>query len=315
MGRLRENPVLLGHESTGVVTKTGEAVSHVKAGDIVLITWVPRKPLEAGVPPAGVELAVKEGIAKTRTVFTWADVTLADQQYVVKADPGIARDITAIIGCAVITGAGAVLNTANVQPGQSVVIIGVGGVGLCAVAAAKEVRANPIVAVDLNDVKLELAREYGATHTINATREDAVEAIHALTREPGAYSFAKTPVSGADYVFDCVGLPQTIEQMLATCRKGQVSVRRGGVAVLVGLPVKTIKLNGMDLIINQISLLGSVAGSCVPDRDFPLFLGWHDQGKLDLETLVTHRFKLDEINQAVAAMEAGEITGRAIIEF
>ena len=103
--------------------------------------------------------------------------------------------------------------------------------------------------------------------------------------------------------------------MLAACRKGQVSVKTGGVAVLVGLPTDTVEVNGMDLILNEKSFVGSAAGSCTPDRDIPMVLDWHDKGKLDLETLVTRRFKLDEINEAVAALEAGEILGRAIIEF
>lgn len=311
----RQNQLLLGHESTGVVNKVGEAVSHVKVGDIVMITWVPRNPLESGFPPAGVVIEVSNGPARTANVFTWADVTLADEQYVVKVDPEIARDVTAIVGCAVITGAGAVTNSVNIKPGESVAIFGVGGVGLCAVAAAHVAGANPIIAIDLDDEKLGFALDFGATHTINASAENPVKAIQALTLKEDAHTFAKKPVSGADYVFDCIGIPTTIGQMLAACRKGQVSVRPGGTAVLVGLPIETVEVNGMDLILNEKSFIGSAAGSCTPDRDIPLFLDWHKKGKLDLDALVTRRFKLDEINEAVSALENGEILGRAIIEF
>jgi len=315
IGRKRNNPVLLGHESTGIVNKVGDAVTHVKKGDIVLVTWVPRNAAKAGPPPQGVTLEVKDGVARSHTVFTWADVTQADEQYVVKADSGIARDVTAIVGCAVITGAGAIVNSADIQPGQSVAIFGVGGVGLCAVAAARIAQANPIIAVDLDEEKLGFARDFGATDTINASKQDPVKAIHALTIQENAYTFAKKPVSGADYVFDCIGIPKTIEQMLASCRRGQVSVRSGGTAVLVGLPIENVELNGMDLILNEKSFVGSAAGSCIPDRDIPKFLDWYDKGKLDLDTLVTRRYKLEEINEAVADMEAGKIMGRAIIEF
>lgn len=312
---VRQNQLLLGHESTGIVNKVGKDVTHVKAGDTVMITWVPRNPVESGPPPAGVVIEVSDGPARTANVFTWADVTLADQQYVVKVEPDIARDVTAIIGCAVITGAGAVTNSVNIQPGQSVAIFGVGGVGLCAVAAARIAGANPIIAVDLDDEKLGFALEFGATHIINASNEDPVNAIQSLTQEENSYSFAKKPTSGADYVFDCIGIPTTIGQMLAACRKGQVSVKRGGTAVLVGLPIETVEVNGMDLILNEKSFIGSAAGSCKPDQDIPLFVDWHKKGQLDLESLVTRRFRLEQINEAVAALESGEILGRAIIEF
>ena len=311
----REHPVLLGHESTGVVNKVGEAVTHVKEGDIVVVTWVPRNSGKSGTPPKGVELSVSDGIARTNDVFTWADVTLADQQFVVKANPGIARDVTAIVGCAVITGAGAVVNSANIQPGESVAIFGVGGVGLCAVAAAREVGANPIIAVDLDDEKLSFAREFGATHTINASKDNPVKAIQALTVQEDAYTYTRVPVSGADYVLDCIGVPQTIGQMLAACRRGQFGARTGGVAVLVGLPIEKVEMNGMDLLLYEKSFIGSVGGSCKPDRDIPRFLDWHEEGRLNLDALVTRRFKLDEINEAVAALEGGKILGRAIIEF
>ncbi|MAT84167.1 MAG: alcohol dehydrogenase [Gammaproteobacteria bacterium] len=313
--RPREQPVILGHESTGVVLEVGADVTHVRPGDTVLVTWVPRNASVAAAPPVRATLAVSDGEAQSENVFTWADHTLADQQYVVKVDPGIRTDVTAIIGCAIMTGAGAVINTAGVQPGESVAVFGVGGVGLSAVVGARVAGANPIIAVDLDDEKLEFARRFGATHGINASREDPIAAIHALTARDGEYTILQTPVSGVDYAFDCIGIKATMEQIVPACRTGHFGARDGGTAVLVGVPGTTVELNAIDVLLNEKHFIGSIGGSCAPDRDFPRFLEWQDNGDLDLDAMVTRRFTLDQINEATAALEAGRITGRAILEF
>jgi len=315
MHRPREQPVILGHESTGVVLKTGAEVSHVREGDTVLVTWVPRNAAVSKAPPMRATLTVSDGEAQSENVFTWADHTLADQQYVVKVDPGIRTDVTAIIGCAVMTGAGAVINTAGVQPGQSVAVFGVGGVGLSAVVGARVAGAHPIIAVDLDDAKLEFAKRFGATHGINASREDPVAAIHDLTAREGQYTILQTPVSGADFAFDCIGIKTTMEQIVPACRSGHFGARDGGTAVLVGVPGSTVELNAIDVLINEKHFVGSIGGSCAPDRDFPRFLEWQDNGDLDLDAMVTQRFGLDDINEATAALEQGRIAGRAILEF
>ena len=191
----------------------------------------------------------------------------------------------------------------------------VGGVGLSAVAAARIAKAHPIIAVDLVDTKLQFARDFGATHTVNASNEDPVEAIHALTEQRGKFTFLGTPVSGADYAFDCIGIKTTMQQTVAACRKGQFGARSGGAAVFVGLPTEKLEVNIMELLVTEKSLIGSFCGSCTPDEDIPRFLKWYESGDLDLDALVTERFKLDQINDAVAALEAGEIRGRAIIDF
>ena len=186
------------------------------------------------MPPIAASLEVSDGTATSQNVFTWADHTIADQQYVVKVDPNIKTDVTAIIGCAVMTGAGAVINTANVQANESVAIFGVGGVGLSAVVGARMAGANPIIAVDLDDEKLTFAKGFGATHVVNASREEPVAAIHALTTRDDGFTFARAPVSGADYAFDCIGIKQTMEQIVPACRqrsfrfqgRGQSSTRR-----------------------------------------------------------------------------------------
>ncbi|MEZ5596224.1 MAG: zinc-binding dehydrogenase [Pseudomonadales bacterium] len=315
MHRPRANPVILGHESTGVVLKTGSSVSHVKEGDTVMVTWVPRNASAARQLPVRAELQVSDGIAISENVFTWADHTLADEQYVVKVADTIRKDVTAIIGCAVMTGAGAVINTANVQPGQSVAIFGVGGVGLSAVVGAKVAGANPIIAVDLSDEKLEFAKAFGATHGINAGKEDPIAAIHALTMRNDQFTILQTPVSGVDYAFDCIGIRKTMEQILPACRSGRFGVSDGGTAVLVGVPTTNVELNAIDILLNEKHYIGSIGGSCAPDRDFPTFLEWYEKGKLNLDAMVTARFHIDDINEATQALESGRISGRAIMEF
>ena len=316
MHRPRRNPIVLGHESTGVVLKKGSAVTYVKEGDTVLVTWVPRNSATAKERPTRPEVKTSEGTARTgEGVFTWADHTLADEQYVVKADPDIKKDVTSIIGCAVMTGAGAVIHTAGVRPGQSVAIFGVGGVGLSAVVGARQVSAYPIIAVDLDDKKLEFAKKFGATHAINASKEDPVKVIHELTRVEGKFTIFGQPVSGADFTFDCIGVKKTMEQIVPACRAGHFGAFKGGTAILVGVPMTPVELSAIDILINEKSFAGSFAGSCVPEIDFPLFLRWHKTGALDLESLVTARYAIDQINEATTALEKGQIQGRAILEF
>ncbi len=315
MHRPRRGPVLLGHESTGVVIAKGSAVAHVDEGDTVLVTWVPRDAANAKSAPSHAALNVAGGSAVSQNVFTWADHTIADEQFVVQAPPQIARDVTAIIGCAVMTGAGAVVNTAEVQAGDSVAIFGVGGVGLSAVVGAKMRGANPIIAVDLDEAKLEFAKRFGATHGINAGAVDAVEAIHAMTGKPGQTSIAGRPVTGVDFAFDCIGLKVTMEQIVPACRPGHFGVCQGGTAVLVGVPGTTVELNAGEMLGAEKQFRGSIGGSCSPDRDFPMFLDWHANGHLDLESLVTERYSIEQINEATTALEEGRIAGRAILEF
>ncbi len=311
--RPRQTPVILGHESTGVVVAKGAQVRHVKEGDDVMVTWVPRDGEHADRRPEGIDLTLGDGsVAKTASSFTWADVTIADEQYVVKTPGSHRKDVTAIIGCAVMTGAGAVYYTAGVQKGESVAVFGVGGVGLSAIAAAKVVEANPVIAVDLDDEKLEFAKKFGATHGVNASQVDPIEAIREITRKTEPNGAA---VFGADFAFDCIGVKKTMEQILPAARNGVLGARTGGTAVLVGVPTTSAELDARDLLINEKKYIGSIGGSCRPDRDFPMFLRWYAEGDLDLDALVTRRFKIEEINDAVHALETGKITGRAILEF
>ena len=312
----RETPVLLGHESTGSVLAVGSEVTHVAPGDTVLVTWVPRNVTEGCrlAEPASLKLPNGE-TALSQNVFTWADHTIADEQYVVKVSADIDKEVTSIVGCAVMTGAGAVENTAAVKKGDSVAIYGVGGVGLSAVVAAKTLEADPIIAVDLDEGKLAFARQFGATHTINASDENPIRAIKNLTTSETKASINNRPVSGADFVFDCIGLKQTMEQIVPSARTGFFGAEPGGTAVLVGVPQTTVELNAADILHSEKKFIGSIGGSCSPDRDFPRYLEWFERGLLDLNALVTERYALDDINEATQALENGDISGRSIMVF
>ncbi len=312
----RETPVILGHESTGVVLAKGREVAHVREGDLVFVTWVPRnKPHNPRFAEAATLVLADGSVAQSQNVYTWADHTVADEQYVVRVRPDAPRDVTAIIGCAVMTGAGAVLNTAAVKRGESVAIFGAGGVGLSAVAAAREVGADPVIVVDLEDRKLEFARKFGATVTLNASRVDPVAEIHRLTARKDETTMLGSPVSGVDHAFDCIGLTKTMQQIIAACRTASFGWKSGGNAVLVGVPMSELTLPPIELLLHEKKFIGSLGGSCQPDRDFPIFLDWHERKKLDLGALVTERFPIEKINEATHALETGKIFGRAILTF
>lgn len=314
--RARSAPVLLGHESTGEVLAVGSEVDHVAPGDIVFVTWVPRSPEAASEWRGGFALPLADGsTATTSDVFTWATHTIADESLVVKAPPKTARDVTAIIGCAVMTGAGAVLNTAQVGAGQSVAVFGAGGVGLSAIIAAAKAGADPIIAVDLDADKLAFAEQFGASHSVNAAETDPVEAIRSITADRHAgLGFRGLAIEGVDFAFDCIGHASTMAQILAAARPGRFGVARGGTAVLVGVPTTTLELDVGSLLMSEKSYIGSIGGSCTPDRDFPTFVEWHTDGRLPLDDMVTERFSLDEVNEACAALSNGEIAGRAIFD-
>ena len=310
----RQAPQLLGHESTGTVVAAGSAVDHVQEGDRVMVTWVPRNP-EIERRPEVIALPLADGsTAVSQGVFTWADNTIADEQYIVTMPEDVATDVTAIIGCAIMTGAGAAYHTAGVKEGESVAVFGVGGVGLSAITAAAVIGANPIIAVDLSDEKLEFAKKFGATVGVNASDGDAVEQVRALTTSDTEFAFGGAPVSGVDYAFDCIGVKQTMEQILPAARPGVLGQRSGGTAVLVGVPQSNVELDARDLLIAEKKYIGSIGGSCSPERDFPMFIRWYKEGDLDLDAMVTARYELDQINEATDALTAGQISGRSIIQ-
>lgn len=308
--RERAEPLMLGHESTGTVEAVGSAVEHVRVGDEVMVTWIPRSPQPTYRQPESAGLTFADGtVAVSQNVFSWGTHAMIDEQYIVKSPEGTPADFGSIIGCAVMTGAGAVLRTAEVSRGQSVAIWGVGGVGLSAIAAARNAGANPIIAVDLDDSKLEFAKRFGATHGVNAKQVDAVEEVRRLT--PGD---RPTDLGGVDWAFDCIGRSISTQQAIASAHRGHAGETRGATAVLVGVPTEPVEVNSGDMLTGEKRFIGSLGGSCIPERDFPIFVEWFRTGKLELDQLVTARYRLDDINQACADLEAGKISGRAIVD-
>jgi Zn-dependent alcohol dehydrogenase len=307
----RSLPALLGHESTGVVAALGRGVTHVKEGDHVITTWVDRD--NSTTPLLRVDHALNDreqytagwkGRVVSHSAATWAEYALASERVVLPMPSNMATDVTSIIGCAVMTGAGAIINTLQVRSGQSVVIVGAGGIGLCAVAAAAIVDAHPIIAVDVNDDKLAFARTFGATHAINSKKVEAIPAIRDLTG------------GGADYAIDAIGLPQTQEQILRAVRAGYSGMNRGGTALLIGItPPDAKAVLDTSLFIGNRSFTRTSGGDCKPDRDFPIFIRWYREGKLKLDELVTNRYSLEQINSAVDDLEHGRILGRGILTF
>lgn len=298
-------PTLIGHEATGIVEKAGSNIAHVKEGDHVMVSWVPRDAARGQAPPdqPPIRWGSRRLTFERSPVYTWSRHSLVDQRYVTKMPKDAATDVTCIIGCAILTGAGAVLNTAKVQPGESVVVFGIGGVGLSAVQAAANAGADPIIVVDLDDDKLAFAQHFGATHGINASQVDAVEEIHRLTN------------GGVDYAFDAIGAPKTQEQILHATRTGVLGYEEGGMSVLIGIPQEPISLDMKLLVRGQKTYQGSWGGVTRPEQDFPMYLEWYQQGKLKLDDLVTRRYSLEQINDAVHDLEQGQILGRSIIMF
>ena len=294
-------PTLLGHEATGVVVAHGRDVRHVREGDRVMTTWVDRGASPGTVPRSRTE-ATWNGQQVAVTTGTWTEYTLLSERLVVPLDPHAPTDVTSIIGCAVMTGAGAILNALQVRPGESVAVFGVGGIGLCAISAAAVVDAYPIIAVDLLEEKLTFAKRFGATHTVNASAGDPVEQVRQLTG------------GGVDYAIDAIGAVPTQEQVLLATKPGVTALRRGGTALLVGIPQKQGHLD-TNALLNGRTYMGTLGGDSRPDRDFPLYVRWYQEGKLKLDDLITQRYPLEQINQAVDDLTNGRIFGRSIIEF
>ncbi len=297
-----KRPMVLGHEGTGVVTKVGRNVKHLKEGDHAIVTWVPRTPIKGRPAPQPTGVTYHEEVVHGN-VYTWGQDVLTSAEYVIPISKDDPTDVSSIVGCAVLTGAGAVLNTARVRPGNSVAVFGVGGVGLSAICMASILQAYPIIAVDLKDDKLEFAKQFGATHGVNASREDPVKAIHEITN------------GGVDFAFDAIGVRKTTEQILPATRGGGPGAdNHGGMAVLIGMPGKELTIDPGLFMFHQRQYRGSL-GATYPDKDFPMFLRWHREGKFPLDKLVTRRYKLEDINEACDALQSGEILGRAIIEY
>ena len=304
-------PFLLGHEGAGVVQEVGTAVTRVKVGDHVMLNW--RAPCGecrfclkgqhnycASSHNAQNKMRDKDGnpFNAALGIGTFCTHTLVHEVQCVKYDPDLSAPAMSLIGCGVMTGVGAALYSANVQQGTSVAVFGCGGVGDSVIQGAKIAGATTIIAVDIDPKKLEWAKEFGATHTVNASEGDPVAAIKEIT---GGH--------GVNYSFEAVGITETLEQALF-CRD------LAGTCVLIGVPGPGPRL---DMEIQKFFDLGgsltvSWYGNCIPARDFPILADWYRQGKLDLDGLVSRTISLEETEEAFNAMKRGE-TLRSVIVF
>lgn len=297
-------PFLLGHEAAGTVSEVGPGVTEVSPGDYVVLNWRAvcgqcracargrpqycfdtHNATQAMTLTDGTELSAALGIG------AFADKTLVAAGQCTRVDPAAPPEVAGLLGCGVMAGLGAAVNTAGVTRGDTVAVIGCGGVGAAAVAGASLAGARRVIAVDIDDRKLQGARRFGATHTVNSADDDPVEVIRRLTDG-----------NGADVVIDAVGLPETYKQAF-------YARDLAGTLVLVGVPrpEATLELPLLDVFGRGGSLKSSWYGDCLPSRDFPMLVDLYTQGRLDLEGFVSERIGLSEVQQAFEHMEAGEV--------
>ncbi|CAN5505168.1 zinc-dependent alcohol dehydrogenase family protein [soil metagenome] len=305
--------VVAGHEASGIVEEIGPGVTLVEPGDHVVVTLMRscgrcffcatgQTHLCEGDYALNDEtrMRTKDGRPLFQGLRTsaFADQTVVDQSQLVPIPKEIPLESAALIACGVITGLGAVVNTAKVPPGSSVVVIGCGGVGLNSVQGAKLSGAHPIIAIDLLDNKLDAARKFGATHTINASNEsDPAGAVRELTHG-----------RGADYAFVTVGDARPVTDAIEM-------VRRGGEVTMVGIPEAeaTVPLSIPGSVGKEIRLMGSVMGSTRLSVDVPRLVDLYQGDRLLLDELITNRYPLEEINEAIESMERGEALRNVIV--
>ncbi|WP_116115947.1 S-(hydroxymethyl)mycothiol dehydrogenase [Austwickia chelonae] len=298
-------PFLLGHEAAGIVEAVGSDVTDVEPGDYVILNWRAVcgkcRACKRGEPwycfathNASQRMTLTDGTELTPAlgIGAFIEKTLVAAGQCTKVDPAAAPAAAGLLGCGVMAGIGASLNTGAVRRGQSVAVIGCGGVGCAAVAGAAIAGATTIIAVDLDGRKLDWATGMGATHTINSSDADPVEQIRALTDG-----------HGADVVIDAVGRPETWKQAF-------YARDLAGTVVLVGVPTPDMSLPDIpliDLFGRGGSLKSSWYGDCLPERDFPMLIDLYQQGRLDLDAFVTETIGVDQVEQAFTKMHHGEV--------
>lgn len=285
-------PHLMGHEGFATVLEIGPGVKHVQAGDSVVLHWRPGAGIQADPP----KYRWRGEPLNAGWVTTFNRNAVVSENRCTKVPAGTDPEAAALFGCAVTTGFGVVENNARLRMGESVVVFGAGGIGLNIIQAAALVSASPIIAVDLQDSRLELARRLGASHTINSAQGDA----EALIQE----ALAGQPL---DVFIDNTGVPAVIEL-------GYRLSQREGRVILVGVPRLGQNLNVYSLPLHFGKVLsGSQGGECRPDRDIPRYLRLLERGSLQLDRFVSARFPLEQINAAIAAMRDGATAGRVMI--
>lgn len=316
--RPRPLPMLLGHEATGEVVELGPGVRSLAPGDVVVFSFVPMcgqcGPCACGRPvlcepgaAANAQGRLLDGGLRLRDaagsplhhhlgVSGFAEYAVVSEHSAVKIDPELPPRIAALFGCAVLTGVGAVVNTAGVLPGQSVAVFGLGGVGLSSVLGATAASAWPLVAVDIVPAKLALARELGASHCIDAREGDVV----ARVREASG--------GGVDFAIETAGSERVLADSYA-------ATRRGGTTITVGLPApdRLFSVPAVSLVAEERTLKGSYMGSAVPRRDIARYVALHRAGKLPVDRLLTHTFALDDINAGFDRLARGEAIRQVVL--
>jgi alcohol dehydrogenase len=308
--RPRELPVVLGHECAGVVERLGPNVSDLRVGDHVVASFVPScgacEPCTSGRPAlcepgfaanmAGTLLSGERRLKGDSGpihhflgVSAFAEHAVLARNSLIRVDPRLPFDEAAIFGCAVITGTGAVVNTAGVPRGSTVAIVGLGGVGLAALLAAHMLEAKVIVAIDLNDEKLNVARILGATHTFKASDADCAKQVREATR------------GGVHYAFEAAGTVAALELAYRV-------TRRGGTTVSAGLSAadQRMNLSYLSLVSEERTVKGSFMGSAVPTRDISRYIGWYQAGKLPVKRLLSEHIALDQINEGFDRLAASQ---------
>ncbi|MEV4732227.1 S-(hydroxymethyl)mycothiol dehydrogenase [Saccharopolyspora sp. NPDC049426] len=304
-------PFLLGHEAAGVVEQVGEGVTDVEPGDFVVLNWRAVcgvcRACKRGRPQycfdthnASQPMTLTDGtpLSPALGIGAFAEKTLVHAGQCTKVDPAARAAVAGLLGCGVMAGIGAAVNTGQAGPGDSVAVIGCGGVGDGAVAGAAMAGARRIIAVDTDPKKLSWAEGFGATHTINAAEQDSVEAIRELT---GGF--------GADVVIDAVGRVETFKQAF-------YARDLAGTVVLVGVPTPdmTLDLPLLDVFGRGGAIKSSWYGDCLPERDFPMLIELYQQGRLPLEKFVTEEIALGDVEQAFDKMHRGEVL-RSVVTF
>jgi S-(hydroxymethyl)mycothiol dehydrogenase len=303
-------PFLLGHEAAGVVEAVGEGVIDVAPGDFVVLNWRAVcgqcRACRKGKPwycfathNATQKMTLADGteLSPALGIGAFLEKTLVAAGQCTKVDPEAPATAAGLLGCGVMAGFGAAVNTGNVGLGDSVAVIGCGGVGNAAVAGSRGVGATTIIAVDVDDRKLERARGFGATHTVNASTEDVVARVRELT---GGF--------GADVVIDAVGRPETYEQAF-------YARDLAGTVVLVGVPTPdlTIELPMIEVFGRGGALKSSWYGDCLPSRDFPMLVDLYRQGRFDLGGFVSETIGLGDVEAAFAKMHRGEVLRSVVV--
>ena len=306
-----EFPFLLGHEASGTVESVGAGVDNVSPGDFVIIAW--RSPCgtcrscQRGRPwycfasrNAEQPMTLADGtpLSPALGIGAFAELTLVDAGQAVRVNAEASPQAAGLVGCGIMAGLGAAINTGGVTRGDSVAVFGCGGVGDAAIAGARLALAHTIIAVDIDDRKLEWAKEFGATHTINASQTDPVEAIRKLTGG-----------NGVNVAIEAVGSPITYEQAF-------YARDHAGTLVQVGVPSPDMKIELplIELFGRGGSLKSSWYGDCLPSRDFPMYIDLYLQGRLDLEKFVSETIPLDGVEDAFHKMERGEVL-RSVVVF